>query len=329
MRMKRNLILLSVFFYMVLSLITLTLSAQNQMTTEEYVNEYANWAVQEMQRTGIPASITLGQGILESGAGNSRLAQEANNHFGIKCHSDWSGEKIFHDDDASQECFRKYKSAFDSFKDHSEFLLQHTRYAFLFQFPADDYKAWAEGLKKAGYATNPKYAELLIGVIEKYELFKYDQDNLPNNILAETGNRSDITPGFSDNWVINPYQREILSNNGRHLIIARGGDNVNSLSQEFDLMAWQIFQYNDMKKGVDTISAGQIVYLQPKRNRADLGYDTHIVKEGESLWSISQDYGIKLNRLAKLNKLEKNTTVNVGDSLFLRKNPNAFFLGLF
>lgn len=291
-----------------------------QMTTQEYIDTYADWAVDEMIRTGIPASITLSQGILESGSGNSRLAVKGNNHFGIKCHKDWDGDKIYEDDDAEQECFRKYDSAYDSFKDHSEFLKKHSRYHFLFELDRHDYKAWAKGLRQAGYATNPKYPDLLIGLIERYELYNYDQRDGSNANLVNNENiRKAVEPGFSSNWVIDPFNREILENNNRILILARSGDNVRSIAQEFDMMPWQIYKYNDMDKKTDEIKPGQIVYLKPKRSKAAKGYDTHVVKEGETLWSISQDYGIKIRKLRRKNNMEKGQEVTVGQTLNLRK----------
>jgi len=318
-------------FLLIFSLVATYLSAQESYTTEHYIKTYADWAIEEMERTGVPASITLGQGILESGSGNSRLAREANNHFGIKCHSDWTGEKIYHDDDASQECFRKYKSAYESFKDHSAFLKKYSRYAFLFDLETTDYKGWAKGLKKAGYATNPQYADILIGLIERYELYLFDEPgDTDTDLLVADVLRQHVTPGFTDDWTINPFNREMLSNNGRPLILARGGDNVTSLAQEFDMMPWQIYKYNDMDKQTDSIIAGQIVYLKPKRNKADKGYETHIVKAGETLWTISQDYGVKLDKLRKRNDLDKDAMVNPGDTIYLREPADGkSFLWIF
>jgi LysM repeat protein len=322
----KNSILLLIF-----SFVATIICAQESYTTEHYIETYADWAVAEMERSGIPASITLGQGILESGSGNSRLAREANNHFGIKCHSDWDGDKIYHDDDASQECFRKYKSAYESFKDHSVFLRKYSRYAFLFDLETTDYKGWAKGLKKAGYATNPQYADILIGLIERYELYVFDKPGDTNiDLLASDVLRQHVTPGFTDNWTIDPFNREMLSNNGRPLFLARGGDNVTSIAQEFDMMPWQIYKYNDMDKQTDSIIAGQIVYLKPKRNKADKGYETHTVKAGETLWTISQDYGVKLDKLRKRNDLDEDAMVNPGDTIYLREPVDGkSFLGIF
>ena len=150
-------------------------AGHKKLTTEDYINRFRDDAINDMMHTGVPASITLAQGILESSSGNSMLAREANNHFGIKCHSDWRGERVYKDDDAKNECFRKYPTALASFKDHSRFLRERSRYAFLFDYRITDYKAWAKGLKKAGYATNPRYADHLIRIIEQHELYQYDK----------------------------------------------------------------------------------------------------------------------------------------------------------
>ena len=153
------------------------------LNAQQYIKEYKDLAIQEMNRTGIPASITLAQGILESDYGNSRLATEGNNHFGIKCHSDWNGKRIYHDDDRKNECFRKYASNYQSYKDHSRFLTSSRRYAFLFDYDRTDYKKWARGLKKAGYATSPTYASKLINLIERYQLHQYDENRYSSHFL--------------------------------------------------------------------------------------------------------------------------------------------------
>lgn len=327
--MKRMMKLPGILFF---AISCFTLSAQESITTKEYINIYADFAVDEMKRTGIPASITLGQAILESGSGNSRLAVKGNNHFGIKCHSDWNGTKIYENDDADNECFRKYKSAYESFKDHSEFLMTHSRYAFLFNLDPTDYKAWAKGLKKAGYATNPKYDQILTGLIERHELFKYDSESIAGTddtfILADGTVRNFVQPGFTDNWVINPWDRERFENNGRELIIARQGDNMLSLAQEFDMKRWQLSKYNDMEE-TDTITPEQLVYLEPKRNKAKKGIDKHEIQEGETVWNISQKYGIKEKKLRKKNGLSESEEPQPGDVLLLRESVDGGFLGIF
>lgn len=327
--MKRMMKLPVILFFVISCL---TLSAQENITTKKYINMYADFAVDEMKRTGIPASITLGQAILESGTGNSRLTAKGNNHFGIKCHSDWNGAKIYEDDDANHECFRKYKSAYESFKDHSEFLMKHNRYAFLFDLKPTDYKAWAKGLKKAGYATNPKYDQILIGLIEKHELYVYDSESIADTdntfLLADGTIHNRVQPGFTNNWVINPWARERMENNGREVIIARQGDNLLALAQELGIKQWQLCKYNDMDE-TDSLTAGQLVYLEPKRNNAEKGIEKHEVQEGETVWEISQKYGIKEKKLRKKNGLSQSEEPQPGNVLLLRESGDDGFLGLF
>ncbi|MGC9332351.1 MAG: glucosaminidase domain-containing protein [Bacteroidales bacterium] len=327
--MKRMIKLPGILFFVISCL---SLSAQESITTKEYINMYADFAVDEMKRTGIPASITLGQAILESGSGNSKLAVKGNNHFGIKCHSDWNGAKIYEDDDANQECFRKYKSAYQSFKDHSDFLLKHNRYTFLFDLPPTNYKDWAKGLVKAGYATNPKYDQILIGLIERYELYVYDSESIADTdntfTLADGTTHNRVQPGFTNNWVINPWDRERMENNGREVIIARQGDNMLALAQELGIKQWQLYKYNDMDE-TDSITAGQFVYLEPKRNNAEKGIEKHEVQEGETVWEISQKYGIKEKKLRKKNGLSQSEEPQSGDVLLLRESVDGRLLGLF
>jgi hypothetical protein len=161
------------FFFNLFLLLSFT--SFSQTLTNDYINDYKDLAVEEMKLYNIPASITLSQGILESSNGESMLATKANNHFGIKCHSSWQGDRVFHDDDEKGECFRKYNNVEDSYRDHSLFLANSSRYSFLFDIPIQNYKSWAKGLKKAGYATNPKYSKLLINIIKRYNLDQYDK----------------------------------------------------------------------------------------------------------------------------------------------------------
>jgi hypothetical protein len=263
----------------------------------------------EMEQYGIPASITLAQGAFESGDGTSRLARKANNHFGIKCH-DWKGKTIYHDDDTNNECFRKYKSVEESYKDHSEFLSTKQRYALLFKLQPDDYKGWAKGLKEAGYATNPSYAGALIKVIEEYELYKYDQQ-----VITKTGGKTDNKKTFSKTEYAGG--RKVYYNNRVKYVIARQGETFSDLSEELDLLSWQLPKYNDMKEEV-TLTEGERIYLQPKRNRAEARKQFHIVKEGETMQSISQLYAIKLDKLARRNQLNIDSALKPGDQILLR-----------
>jgi len=312
-------------------------NAQKQ-SSEQYITKYKLIAIDEMLTYKIPASITLAQGILESGNGNSRLATKANNHFGIKCHSDWKGKRIYHDDDQKNECFRKYPKAEDSYRDHSLFLSKKKRYADLFKLKITNYKAWAKGLKKAGYATNPKYPKRLIGLIERYELYKYDNvtkmdfEKMIADALSNPENKSIIPERYiqkhkaPDAVAItqNPKKRTaytpIAYHNRIKYIIAQEGDSPEKIMKEFDIWAKQFYKFNDLKPG-DQLKPGMIVYLQPKRRKGDVKY--HIVEANESLWEISQQHGIKLSWLLKRNHLKENSRIRKGQKLWLRKTKPA------
>lgn len=287
-----------------------TSQGQSRITKEEYIEKYKKIAVEEMKRSGIPASITLAQGMLESGNGNSTLARKANNHFGIKCHN-WDGEKHYHDDDAKDECFRKYDSAEESYRDHTDFLMKTPRYRFLFEYRSDDYKSWAHGLQKAGYATSKTYASDLIRTIEENKLYIFDSGDYTRKVNL---NRKDSDEDFT----ISLKKRKIYERNRIKYIIAQEGDNLVSLTKELDLFSWQLRKYNDLPEGYE-VRPGEILYIQPKRNRAEVGYDFHIVKEGETMHAISQLYGIKLRKLYRRNHMEPGTEPVVGQKLWLRK----------
>ncbi len=272
------------------------------MSSIDYIKQYKDLAIKEMKRSNIPASITLAQGILESDNGNSTLARKANNHFGIKCHN-WKGRKIYHDDDKKDDCFRKYKSVYESFKDHSDFITGSPRYNSLFDLKPTDYKGWARGLKKAGYATNPKYAKLLINLIEKYKLHQYDKGNKQ---VAYSGNSLEA-------------DRKIYKKNGVKYIIAKEGDNYRELAKKMEMMLWEIYKYNDLPRDA-SITPGQTIYIQPKRNKAARGNNYHVVKKGETMYTISQKYAIKLKKLYKKNNMESGQIPAPGQKLWLRKN---------
>ncbi len=283
-----------------------------KMTREEYIAKYKELAVKEMERTGIPASITMAQGILESGSGNSRLAQKANNHFGIKCH-DWDGKKLKHDDDARRECFRKYRSVEESYRDHSDFLVGKSRYASLFDLDPVDYRQWAIGLKKAGYATSPSYAEALIRIIEENSLYLLDQGvDVPESAVHFANNtkrRSAKDPVSK--------QRQVLENNRVKYIIVKKGDSFESLTEELDLLPWQLAKYNETS-GNRPLSEGQVLYIQPKRSKAEAGKRIHKVKSGETMYSISQKYAVKLEKLYSRNQMEDGIEPHSGTELLLR-----------
>lgn len=252
---------------------------------ENYIKQYRDIAVQEMKRYHIPASITLAQGLLESGAGQSTLARKSNNHFGIKCGGDWTGRTVSHDDDAWGECFRAYKHPKESYEDHSKFLAGRPRYAGLFKLSITDYKGWARGLKKAGYATNPRYADQLIGIIELYDLHRYDtKDGLK--------------------WMKqnpNPHQPYVA--NGLLYIVVRAGDSWKSISKEFDISQSKLRKYNDLYKGY-ALQEGDILYLEKKNRKAPKDHIVHVLRSGESMYTVAQKYGIRLKNLYKLNKMQ-------------------------
>lgn len=211
---------------------------------KNYINQYKEIAKDNMRNHGIPASITLAQGILESGAGNGRLAKEANNHFGIKCHTNWTGETIRHDDDAAQECFRKYRHASESFQDHSLFLTSRSRYNDLFKLKKDDYEGWAKGLRKAGYATDPKYPDKLIGLIERYELYKYDEEVLGKKREKKEPKIEEIV--------------EVASSNYTHQV--QQGDTLYNISKRYNTTVDELKRLNNLSS--NDISIGQVLRVK-------------------------------------------------------------------
>jgi LysM repeat protein len=283
-----------------------------------------------MKRTGIPASITLAQGMIESDNGRSRLASQANNHFGIKCHDDWTGPRIRHADDRRNDCFRKYSQAEDSFKDHSDFLRSEPRYRSLFSLKLTDYKGWARGLKKAGYATNPDYANMLIRKVDEYSLYNYDLGyassakptlgNLNNNekikeTAGDSTERAKVRTG--DNFSVMTLNPRIMERNRIQYIIVREGDTRESIEKEFNLLRWELPRYNELDP--DFIPTyGQVLYLQPKREKAEPGKDFHTVVEGESMYQISQTYGIKLKNLYNMNRMTERSEPEAGQKIWLR-----------
>ncbi len=293
-------------------------SAAGQSLTEvryiEYINTYKDLAIEQMLRYNIPASITLAQGLLESGAGYSRLARQGNNHFGIKCH-DWRGRTIYEDDDARHECFRAYKTVRDSYEDHSLFLTTGRRYSSLFYLSRTDYKGWARGLKAAGYATSPTYANSLISIIERYGLAQYDRATKYNKFIVQHEGKMTPMDDASYSRQTNGYH-PIYMTNRNYFLIAREGDTFKGLSQETGVKYTSLAKYNERNKN-DVLSEGDIVYLQKKRNKADKVYKNvpHIVEPGESMYSIAQKYGITLEALYKLNHLGADYTISVGDKL--------------
>ena len=284
---------------------------------KNYIQRFSDIAIKEMMLYRIPASITLAQGIIESNAGQSELATLANNHFGIKCHKDWSGKTYFQDDDVVNECFRKYEDPEESFRDHSYFLTRRDRYQPLFNLDVDDYRGWAKGLKSAGYATNPRYAELLIKTIENYGLFRFDRGNF-QEAFGDSLIDGLSKPGWLSRFEMageGPNHRKLYINNELQLTVTRAGDYIESISGDFDISVNRLIKYNDLPKQ-PVITEGQIIYLEPKRRRSSS--KAHTVKAGETIHQISQIYGIKLKMLQRRNHLSPGTDPVPGTTLILR-----------
>ncbi|MCI7378095.1 MAG: glucosaminidase domain-containing protein [Bacteroidales bacterium] len=341
-------------FFILLMLSVLGLEAQNRQKnklTLDYIDKYKDIAMTEMVLNKIPASITLAQGILESGNGQSELATKGNNHFGIKCHSDWKGKKMYKDDDAPNECFRVYNDAAESYRDHSAFL-KRDRYKDLYELKITDYKGWAKGLKKAGYATLPTYAAVLVNIIETYELYEYDKmvtsgkfKVKKNGSVKKTPEKKedkpapkaesekkkkqkpkvshDIVPSVAPDFMkckvvaVTPGKHYVRINFGVKFIITKDGDCLSALAKELRTTERQLVKYNNLgsKK---TFVEGEVLYVGPKRQRAADGNKVHVVKKGETLTKISQYYAVRLDRLFKMNGLDENSVLQVGDVIVLR-----------
>lgn len=274
-------------------------TAAQVMTTREYIDAFKYAAMQEMKVYNIPASITLGQGILESASGNSKLATGCNNHFGIKCRKEWTGAYCLADDDAPNECFRGYASAMESYRDHSIFLKQGKRYESLFSLASTDYKGWANGLKNAGYATNPAYANTLIGVIERYRLGMYDSMVL----LGE------------DYYSPDTAAQRVIKVHGIPAVYAKSGQTQKDIAKEHEMGTWQIRRYNDLDRG-QVLDPGEIVYLKPKKRKGPV--ESVVVRQGQDMREISQEQGMKMKQLYKKNKLKPGQQVKPGEVLYLR-----------
>lgn len=275
-----------------------------------YIKTYSEIAVEQMRRYRIPASITLAQGLLESGAGEGTLAKRSNNHFGIKCGNRWRGRSVRHNDDAPNECFRAYDRVEDSYEDHSRFLTDNSRYSSLFSLKTTDYKGWAVGLKRAGYATDPSYANKLISIIEIYELYKYDNAGAAAVSAKKWAKLLRKKP-----WLANPH--EVYMANGIAYVVARDGDTFRLLAGEFGISWKKLVKFNDLTKDY-TLEAGDIIYLN-KKNRKTVAADVYYtVKEGDSMHSISQKYGITLKRLYRLNRMDGDHIPEVGERVWLK-----------
>lgn len=275
----------------------------------QYVENYKDMAVDQMRRYHIPASITLAQGICESGAGRSRLAREAHNHFGIKVGINWTGPYIIMSDDRPDDRFRVYRTDDESYEDHSKFLRNNARYRSLFSLKETDYKGWAHGLKRCGYATNPNYAPMLIGVIERYNLQQFD--SYSSGKYHSRKSTPEVTDFFEEHIVYKV--------NKCYLIIANSRDTWEKVSRETGVSVRRLLKYNERPKG-SVLQRGDIVYLTKKRTKGDksLKLTPHRVQPGESMYDISQRYGIRLKNLYKLNALSPDYVANVGDLIWLR-----------
>jgi hypothetical protein len=312
--MKFQYVLSAIFFFLVVT-------GFSQQTREEYIQKYYKLAISEMERSGIPASITLAQGCWESQNGNSELATEGNNHFGIKCKSDWKGKRIYHDDDAKGECFRKYAHAEASYLDHSNYLMNTSRYAFLFKLDPKDYVGWARGLKKAGYATDPSYAERLIKIIEDYKLYFYDEYGNGRQIAALQQDHAKSRHEKSSISKNTAVSRKIEMRNGLRTIVVARGDTYESLTKLYKLKDWQLYTYNDFAKGRQP-QPNEILYIESKYRRANLQHQRHVVEAGETMHYISQLYGIRLKPLLRRNRMNFGDEPAVGQTVYLHgKRP--------
>lgn len=339
------------YFLCLLVLGATKFKAQTWTTDEQYIENFALYAVEEMEKYKIPASITLAQGLLETGGGQSRLAKEGNNHFGIKCKENWFGKTMKHTDDAPNECFRVYDSPRQSYEDHSKFLVFRPYYKNLFTFDIKDYKAWAYGLKKAGYATNKKYAEILISKIEKYKLYEfdnitasakdvyatikkifphYDIANFKESMNSSTLNKGEVADKNTNDRdgikvVSNSSPKEdvtkLLSNilikthPNRQLryIIIPVSTNIDFIAKKFDISKEKLLKYNDLSQ--ENLSANDIIFLDKKASRALV--KTYVVREGDTMHSISQKFAIQMNRLFKKNDMKDGETPRVGQIIQL------------
>jgi len=291
--------------------------AQKNTSYERYISSYKNIAIQQEKKYNIPASIKLAQAILESGAGTSYLAKEANNHFGIKCHTEWQGARAYKDAEQRNECFRKYSNVADSYEDHSKFLTERPRYERLFLLRKSDYRGWAKGLQECGYATDKGYANKLIRIIELYQLYTYNSESSKDNRRVDpTRPVTQTTPPVTND---NPglISRNIYKTYGLIYVIARYNDSFEEIARDVGFKVKDLAKYNEIPIGFP-LRQGDIIYLEKKKKIADQPYFYHTVRVGESMHSISQHYGIQINNLYKLNKRKTDYVPLEGDVLILR-----------
>jgi len=315
-----------------LLLLTTVLQAQKQEAVTSYITQYKELAIAEMKRTGVPAAITLAQGIHESGAGKSELAAASNNHFGIKCKSNWTGESVKHDDDAKGECFRKYSAVEDSYKDHSDFLKNSQRYASLFSLDPADYQGWANGLKKAGYATNPKYPQVLIKLIEDYNLQQYTllamgkvkEEDIA--VVEKQINETPLLPYNQGEKIVEKkeeqknYPTGEFKLNETKVVFVKKGVSFLAVAKQYDVDLSKIFEFNEISRA-EMVDMDQLIYLQRKRKTGN--NDFHVVLPGETIHSIAQEEAIRAESLRELNWLKTDETPAVGERLYLKSKSTA------
>jgi LysM repeat protein len=299
-------------------------SAQVSVNGVNYVNTYKALAIAEEQRSGVPASITLAQGLHESEAGMSELVRNSNNHFGIKCKEDWKGASYYHDDDRKQECFRVYATAADSYRDHSDFLRQGSRYTFLFQLDPTDYEGWAYGLKKAGYATNIRYSQILIKLIKDYNLQQYTLIAMGKEAASE-----EVVLGASvdsvkkDAAIAGPevsYPEGEFQINRTRVVYVQAGVSLLSVANRYEVSLGRMLEFNEMKEE-DVLVKGQLIFLQRKRRAGSIEY--HVVREGEGMYDIAQAEGVRLQNLLEMNQLALGEQPAAGERIYLQRSAPA------
>jgi hypothetical protein len=307
------------------TLLTSSLRAQSPEEINNYISTYKNLAIAEMQRSGVPASIILAQGIHETSAGTSDLVIASNNHFGIKCKTGWNGQVVYHDDDARGECFRSYSAAADSYRDHSDYLTQTPRYSFLFKLNPEDYESWAYGLKKAGYATNPRYSQILIKLIRDYDLEKYSLIALgklpaesPDDQHLVNGRQRESLSGYTDSVAQKTtaaYPDGAFSINGAKVIYAKAGVSLLSISNQYEIPLARLLDFNDMNQE-DVLNSAQLIFLQRKRKTGSSAF--HIVQPGESVYIICQSEGIRYESILEYNLLKPGEEPAPGEKIYLQ-----------
>lgn len=301
-------------FLLILGVLAFTVFSQQTRT--QYIEKYQKLAIEEMQRTGIPASIKMAQACLESSNGNSELSQKSNNHFGIKCKSNWTGPSVKWDDDERNECFRKYDTVEESFIDHSNFLVNSPRYAALFQLVPTDYVGWAHGLKAAGYATAPDYAQRVIKIIVENKLYLLDT-GVDIDQLSMTQRAKLSIDNVSNLLKIELEPHKVVNANHLKAVVAREGDSFEIIAQGFRKKAWEIYQFNDRPEGYRP-QKNEVVYIQKKHRKAQKGKNFHRVEPGETMHFISQIYGVRLNLLYKRNKMKPGEEPKTEEVIYLR-----------